>query len=66
VERATAALLSIDVLIDALMAGTRLPFQRETTRNLFRTPLLAQQCLDALPRRGTDAWAVGGAVAGES
>ena len=63
-EGAALALVSVDVLIDALMAHTRLTFQLETPRNLFRTPVAAEQTLDYSPRLRGDAWAVSGSVSG--
>jgi hypothetical protein len=56
-EGAALALVRVDVLIDALMANGGLSLQAEAARDLFRTPLVAQEALDLLPLGRWDVWA---------
>src|SRR2546421_1299935 len=48
-QGATAPFICIDVQVDPFMAYTGLLLQLQTPRDLFRTPVLAQEPLDLLP-----------------
>jgi hypothetical protein len=59
VQGATAAFVSIDVLIDVLMAEANPVLLMKSPGDLFRRPLLLQLGFDQAPSGGTDARATG-------
>src|SRR6185503_2546073 len=62
VQRAPAPLVSIDVAVDPFRAHAGLLCQLQTSGNLFRTPVLAQESLDLLPGLPGNARTIGRAL----
>src|SRR5687768_2228150 len=61
-QRATPSFVCIDVKIDAFMAHGGLFLKFQTTGDLLRTPLLAQELLDLFPRLPGNARPIGVAL----
>lgn len=54
-QHSALSLVSVDVLVDALVAGRAVVLQGQASGNLFGTPLLDKEAFDLLPRLGRDA-----------
>src|SRR5258705_13651993 len=61
-QRPAASLVRIDIEVDAFMAHGGLFLQLESSGDLLRTPLLAQQPLDLLPSLPGNARTIGRAL----